>query len=759
MAFVAAAIGSIATTVGAFFAANQFTMFLGRILLSIAVSALQAALIGKPREPGIKTKVTQTGGTNPAAFPLLTYATAGTHMCPPMSHGSLGKTPNAFLTYVILLSDVPGATVNRLMINNQYMTIGTTPHPDYGLPVLEDIGGGTWIKIYTGSQTAADPMLMAKYGSYPERPWQADMIGRGLVYAILTFQYNRERYPSLPRVRFEMTGIPLYDPRKDSTVGGSGAHRWANKATWEATTNPIVGVYNTMRGITLDDGSVWGGGLPAGDLPLSSWFAGMNECDLLVSDGASGTEPQFRAGWEVSVDEEPADVIGELLKACTGQIADIGGQWKTRVGPPGIPVMNLTDADIVISRERNFRPFPNFAGSYNGVHATHPDPASAWQPKEAPPLYVPAYEAADGGQRLIADLNLVTVPYPAQVRRIMHASLEEERRFRRHNMTLPSDFGLLEPLDTLAWTSAENGYTAKSFEVSGLTEDLMSGHQQVMLREREAVDFSYPALPAPPAISILPVIPTAQTVPNFAVSGVSIPDAIGAPRRPALELTWEPDLADVTGILWEVRLQATGVVVARGSTQDVETGTLTVAEGLIASTAYEVRAKPVVDRPADWNSWLPATTPGTLITAPDLADGSVSTVMQTVALGPFASASLGAGAVLATLDIGAIGVGQGWERRLHFEARGGVSTGPNSLPLLVLRLQRRRASLGNPISDWSTIESFTVDQAAWEMFPDSGSLAGVYDDFEYRLMVGERNGTYSGDMVRNVYITAVRITK
>ena len=42
--------------------------------------------------------------------------------------------------------------------------------------------------------------------------------------------------------------------------------------------------------------------------------------------------------------------------------------------------------------------------------------------------------------------------------------------------------------------------------------------QRLILRERDSADFSYPALPAPAPVSMLPVIPAAQTVPNFAVS-------------------------------------------------------------------------------------------------------------------------------------------------------------------------------------------------------------------------------------------------
>jgi Putative phage tail protein len=639
MPAIGAAIGAIFTTVGTAFAAGGFfTTVIGRLLLSVALSALQAALVKKPREPGIKTKVTQTGGMNPQAFPLLKYATAGTHVCPPMSHGVSGKTPNAYLTFVVLLSDVPGCTISRVMINNQYVTLGAA-HPDYGPAVTSaPFSGYAWVKFYDGSQTTADAMLLAKYGSYPERPWTSDMIGRGTAYAIVTFLYNRSVFPGLPRVKFEMNGIPLYDPRKDSTVGGSGAHRWANKATWEQTVNPMVGIYNVMRGISLTDGSTYGGNFPDVDLPLASVFTAMNECDLTVSTG-SGTEPQYRAGIEVTVDEEPADIVAELLKACTGQVAEIGGLWKFRVGPPGIPAFAMTDADIVISKDQNFRPFPNFASSYNGAQANYPEPANVWEPKDAPPYYNATYEAQDQGQRLVADLNLVAVPYAAQVRRLMYAGVEEERRFRRHEATLPPDYAQMEPLDSLSWTSTENGYTSKVFEIAGLSEDPMTGLLRPMLRERDSADFSYPALPPPATVSILPVIPAAQTVPNFAVAGSSILDATGVARRPALSLTWEPDLPDVTGIMWEVRVQATAVVVARGSTHDVASGGLLVSDGVVSSTTYEVRAQPVVDRDRTWTSWIAATTPSALIKTLDMEVGSVTDKYSTGIVWPTGSAA------------------------------------------------------------------------------------------------------------------------
>ncbi|TXR46351.1 hypothetical protein [Phyllobacterium endophyticum] len=62
-----------------------------------------------------------------------------------------------------------------------------------------------------------------------------------------------------------------YDIRRDSTNGGSGAHRWDNPATWEPSDNPVVLIYNIIRGIYYGTEWVYGGqNLPAYRLPASN---------------------------------------------------------------------------------------------------------------------------------------------------------------------------------------------------------------------------------------------------------------------------------------------------------------------------------------------------------------------------------------------------------------------------------------------------------------------------------------------------------
>lgn len=620
--FAAPAIGSSmfgGWVAGAAFGSTLIGTIASKLLTTVAWSALTYALQSRPKTNtggGIKTSSTLTGEANPETIILGWTATAGQAICPPMSHGK----DNRYLTHVIELCSAPGATLERLVINNEFVTLGTEAHPDYGLPVTSgEHAGLIWVKYYDGRQTAADPMLVANYGAHPDRPWSSEMIGAGICYAILTFRYDKKKLTSVPRYLFEMRGLPVYDPRRDSTAGGSGAHRWADPATWAQSANPIVIAYNVMRGLRLPGGDVWGGKIETGDLPMSVWIAAMNVCDVAIDDGAGGTEAQYRCGTEASLSDAPADLVEELLKSASAQIADVAGTWKVRAGAPSLPVAVIADSDIIVSKEATLDPFPALDATYNGITATFPSPEALWQSKDAPARYNAAWEAQDRFGRKVVDIQLPSVPYALQVQRLMRAWIEDQRRFRVHKFTLPPARAALEPLDCIAWASTKNGYESKLFEISETVDDLMTCLQGEALREVDPTDYSWepgfelPSVPSQPGYTP----PAAEALAGWDVAAVTIDDATGKARRAALQLGWDGAiLAD--GVEWQIRVQGSAQVQA-GSTQAVEAGGARVSEGILPETTYEARGRAIVDgRETAWTAWDSATTDQVSVTLEDL---------------------------------------------------------------------------------------------------------------------------------------------
>lgn len=594
-----------------------------KLLASVALSALSTALAPKPKAAGIRSSQLLTGGTQPESFILGRYATNGTLAAPAMSHGSVGDTPNAYLTYVIEIGAGSHALAG-LILDGEEVTIETTsPHASYGQRIGGRFNGFAWIKFYDGTQVVADPMLLAKYPIPAVRPWTADMVGRGISYAILTFRFGRRVFQGWPNVRFVADGPPLYDPRQDSTAGGSGAQRWDDPSTWTRTHNPKVMKYNMLRGITLA-GMIWGGGVPAADLPYANWAAAMNACDVAVDDGDGGTEPQYRAGFEVIASDEPMAVIEELDKTCAGATVENGGVWRTRAGAPGLPVKFLTDDDILIDGPEDFRPFPSIEDIFNGIEVSYPDPESLWESRDADPLYNAIWEAEDGSfewdddlgelvnrpRRLVAQLDMPACPYPLQVQRVMAAIIADHRRMRRHTLSLPPDFSVVEPLDVISWTSEANGYSAKSFELGEVRREILTGNVLVTLREVDPEDYDPPVglvRPAPPDTT--PARPALQILPGWGVTASALVDAGSTARRPAITASWTAaGVEDARGIRIAIRLDGDSSDGRELPLQDAAAGSVILADGILPATNYQLRALPVLDRETDWTAWTPVTT-------------------------------------------------------------------------------------------------------------------------------------------------------
>jgi len=622
MAFISAAIAAATAWIGGltWSAVGAFAL---KTVASMGLSLLAQKLAGDPKGPafGVKGQL-QRGADVPQAFILGNYATAGSLTYANTAKG--GNTPNGWMTWVITLSNLPVSGVTGLWVNGKWRVVLAT-----GREGFNDVGGfqykdGTYhleARFHDGTQVAADPWLLGL--STPERPFETSAIGTGNAYAVMRAWVNQDLFPNgFPTFLFEVEGIPLYNPALDTSVGGSGTHRWADPATWESSENPAVQLYNVLRGIHYAGEWVYGlQDITAAQIPTDHWIAQIEKCNELVWE----TVPewwiyeerkiqvaQFRSSAEIPVSAEIHTVIESLLTACNGRLSDAGGVYKLFAGAPGAPVMSFTDEDILSTSEQSFTPFLGLADTVNGVVAKYPSPAAGWQVETAPPLYRPDYEAEDGGRRLLVDVSLDFVPYAEQAQRIMAAALNEARRARRHTLTLPPAYWPLEPGDVIAWTSERNGYIAKQFRVDGVA-DLPNADVMLDLTEVDPSDYDWDTVTdfTPPAIpGILPQPIPVQEVEGFAVAPASLSDETGAGKRPAIHATWNGDIFDVRSVKFEIRVKLTGAAVDPARSDTVTDGEVYISAGILPAVEYEVRAKFIPDSPrqTNWTIWKSVTT-------------------------------------------------------------------------------------------------------------------------------------------------------
>jgi hypothetical protein len=77
--------------------------------------------------------------------------------------------------------------------------------------------------------------------------WTSDHKLSGLAYVALRFKFNQDIFGGTPQVRVTLKGKKIYDPRLDSTKGGSGSHRQDDATTWAYSANSSLILLDYLR--------------------------------------------------------------------------------------------------------------------------------------------------------------------------------------------------------------------------------------------------------------------------------------------------------------------------------------------------------------------------------------------------------------------------------------------------------------------------------------------------------------------------------
>ena len=630
----------IATTIGAtasfFTAAAAFTLnVIVGSAASFALNKLTSTLFGR-REPraveiGFRSELA-LGGDVPREIMLGEGATPG-HLVWHSNWGHLAnEPPNTYWTLVFAFSDLPVRGLRRVFVNGEPVTLNDNPWSDgRGVSVQEYSRDGRrymWVAFNNGSANGFNDFL-ANTASRPERPWSAGSVGAGVAYAIVTLRFDRQFYPQgLPRFAFELDGANLYDPSRDSTVGGAGGHRFDDPSTWgegDGWRNPMVIAYNALRGVGYGGQWLYGfQGVTAAQMPADRWIAAIQAC----------RDADFRAGGAVRLDAPVGDLLEELMASCEGRIADNAGAAYVPTVGFGEVVASISDDVIISTAPQSMNPFKGLSDRANGIIAKYPSPAEGWQTRTAPPRFDAAGIAADGARRLPVELSLPLVSRDEQVQRLIQAALAEAGRDRRHTLTLPPEYWGLEPGDVVAFSSARHGYEGKRFRVDAVS-DLAEGDVMVSLTETDPADYHWRRqtdfTPIPDGV-LGQARPPVQT--TFAsVEGVVVQDPGALRRRPGIRL-FGAGPSDAGSVRWQVRL-AGGDLVAEGEAvldgalvNELRPFSTVIVGGLIPATDYEVRALWVVSwaRPVEWSAWLAVTTPDVRLTAAEIEAGIIAEI-------------------------------------------------------------------------------------------------------------------------------------
>lgn len=638
----AALVSGISSFIGGLGALGTFAL---RTAVGIGLSLAAQALAGKEKPPGFSfTGTLQGGGDLSRSFIIGRYATGGSLVWA-NTWGNADSTPNAWLTQVIALSDLPISGVSGVIVDGKTVTFDyaqavSQPY-GYQVPEYNNNGANLLIKIYDGTQTTADPILIGNASAGSDRPWTSAHVGKGVAYAIIHARATRNMFQGTPTLKFVVDGLKLYNPALDSTVGGSGSHLWSDPSTWGGwgDLNPVVQNYNLLRGISYGGKWFYGfQGMSSARLPVADWIAQINKAQVPIAE-AGGNVPTYRCAGEIIVDAPLSTALEAVNTSCQGSITEVGGFYFMRFGAPDAAVANFHDDDILSNREQSFTPFYGIADTINGISGSYPSAADNWNMRTAPPIIRPDLEAKDGNRRLMASVDFDFVPYDEQVQRLMKSALLAALRWRRHTITLPPSYwAYAVPGNYVAWTSPRNGYVDKLFKIEGAV-DRSNLEVVVDISEVDPSDYAWssgaefqPQIPS----RYGPIVPPANRPRTFNAQPYTILDDTGTPRRAGLRLTWDNShekLIDVRGVEYQIKDKATQAMYIKGVDEAPEDGEFITESA--SNVLYQVRMRFVSlsgNTAQDWTDWLDVLSPTVLMGSKDIYnDGDVEQIREIVA--------------------------------------------------------------------------------------------------------------------------------
>ncbi|NVK56651.1 MAG: hypothetical protein HWE26_13655 [Alteromonadaceae bacterium] len=615
---------------------EALTPLLGEMLAKITVGAAMTAISRRMmaqqnrRQYKVETNINTMGGTVAQNF-IFGRTRVPAHVVAPFYAFGSG---NRYRAQVLQFSSVPvtgfvGFWVGKYRFKVADMVLDACP-TGVGqalTPALpHESHGKVHFRIYTGDQTEADAGLVNVAQSHAKRPWTDTKKGIGNAYVVAIFgdlgHWLREQ-----DVTAEIDGGVFFDPRIGAEV---------------FTKNPIVIAYNVLRGIMLPDGEFYGYGLPDFRVPVGEWSAAMDAADAL------GLEVNGVCGMgsdDTSNAISAANFFELLMESAGADYACVRGIWRVRVGGPRLPVAFISEGSLPEDAAESASPVVPVADTVNAILATYIDRKNGYVERQLKERTDDAAIARDGRKRL-AEPQFPFVHKNKIVQELVAAMLRDAARRRAHTIALPVGLVEVEPLDTVAFTSARHGYKDKLFEVTERSVD-GDGHIAVYaLREVEPDDWIGRAgdvIEQEPIGDDLVARPEGILT-GFAFAG--LPVVAQGKVRPALRVEWDPANAEFSRVKVEIRAAGSSDLIFARSFDAIDAGA-TIAEGIVYGGSYEARARGVKVKTA-WTEWKFADAPDGGFSESDLAPDLAARI--TAAKADSAKALLDAGNALTALD-------------------------------------------------------------------------------------------------------------
>lgn len=356
-------------------------------------------------------------------------------------------------------------------------------------------------------------------------PSPTNFTGTGVAKIYIRLLRSQTVYTSGAPANFRalVKGKRVYDPRLDSTNGGTGSQRLSDATTWLYSANPALCAadYMTAGSVYYDVATplvVVGMKIPTNRVNWSFVANAANECDQTVSLPGATTQPRYVLGCVLSMGDTHDTNLDVILAAMIGQRIFSQGMYRIYAGEYDAPGVSLGDNDLT-SDGYTVAGATTGTDLYNAVVASYFDPNRDWQSVNCAVRTQTTYETADGGQRLLRSIVLSGVTDEYRAQRICEVIKKQSRNQIVVTLSLKLTGVKLAPWETFNLTLVEQGWQNKVFRAMEIDMDLAGRRIVVTAREESSspyadpltTDYAAPGTAAPGSTSELPDDPTGLT--------------------------------------------------------------------------------------------------------------------------------------------------------------------------------------------------------------------------------------------------------
>lgn len=260
--------------------------------------------------------------------------------------------------------------------------------------------------------------------------WTSAHTGKGVCHAYVRLVWDPEVWTGgQPQIKFKVRGRKVYDPRLDSTNGGSGSHRKDDATTWEYSANRVLWALDWVRGVKMNGERVAGLGAPNALIDWGTWADAADAADETVSVVGGGTISRYTGGGgQIGTDDDPAGVARGMAQCFAGEYAPRSGYIACYAGEARTATVTLSDDDLAgpikLQTTRSMR------DTVNTMQAQYREPEEDYDFTDAP-QYQDATWVSDDGEEYYKQIGL---PFEVDHRRaqriakIIAGRLREPRR-------------------------------------------------------------------------------------------------------------------------------------------------------------------------------------------------------------------------------------------------------------------------------------------------------------------------------------------